>query len=218
MTVLAVDIGGSHVKFLTDTGQAPRNFVSGPKLTPQSMVDQIKADVADWSFDRVTLGYPGAVHGGRIVADPAHLGPGWVGFDFEAAFGCPVRVMNDAAMQALGSYRDGTMLFLGLGTGLGTTLIVDGHVVGLEVGHLPYRRTTFEDYVSEAARSRRGNKKWRVHVTEIVGHLQHAFMPDDLVLGGGNVRHFKTLPQGCRAGDNALAFQGGFRAWRDGSK
>ena len=214
MHVLAVDIGGSHVKIRSSQTTESRRFDSGRKMTPDRMVAQVRQLAADWSFDVVTIGYPGPVQHGQVIAEPHNLASGWVGFNFEAAFGCPVKIINDAAMQALGSYQGGKMLFLGLGTGLGTTLIVEDIVVPLELGHLPYKDGTFEDYVGERGLERAGHKKWQVHVQDVVARLAHAVMPEDIVLGGGNVRLLDPLPPGCRAGDNANAFLGGFRIWQ----
>lgn len=213
MNVLAVDVGGTHVKILASGQKERREFASGPKLTAKQMVDRVKALAADWKYDRVTMGYPGPVLHNRPVAEPHNLGQGWVGFDFEAAFERPVKVMNDAAMQALGSYKGGRMLFLGLGTGLGSTMIVDGVVEPMELGHLPYRKGTYEDYVGLRGLTAHGEKKWRKHVEDVIARLVAALEPDDVVLGGGNVKHLDGLPPGTRAGDNANAFLGGFRAW-----
>ena len=213
--VLVVDVGGTHVKILA-TGQTERReFESSSRLTAAKMVEKVKKLAADWQYDAVSIGYPGPLLHQRIAAEPHNLGTGWVGFDFEAAFGRPVRLMNDAAMQALGSYRGGRMLFLGFGTGLGTALIVDGVVEPMEVGHLPYRKATYEDYVGARALERLGKKKWRKNVRDVVARLSAAFEPDDVVLGGGNVKNLDELPPGCRAGDNANAFVGGFRMWQD---
>jgi polyphosphate glucokinase len=177
------------------------------------MVSGVKGLAADWIYDSVSIGYPGSVLGGRPAAEPVNLGRGWVGFDFEQAFGLPVKVMNDAAMQALGSYRGGKMLFLGLGTGLGTTLIVDGAVRPMELGHLPYKKGTYEDYVGRAGLERDGESKWRRHVIDVIERLVAALQPDETVIGGGNVKRIDALPAGCRAGENANAFLGGFRLW-----
>jgi polyphosphate glucokinase len=213
MNVLAVDVGGTHVKILVAGQKERREFASGPTLTAKQMVDRVKALATDWKYDRVTMGYPGPVLHDRPVAEPHNLGPGWVGFDFKAAFERPVKVMNDAAMQALGSYKGGKMLFLGLGTGLGSTMIVDGVVEPMELGHLPYRKGTYEDYVGLRGLTAHGEKKWRKHVEDVIVRLVAALEPDDVVLGGGNVKHLDGLPRGTRAGDNANAFLGGFRAW-----
>jgi len=213
MRVLVVDIGGTHVKILVTGQDAPREFPSGPALTAAEMVAGVETGAAGWQYDVVSIGYPGPVLHGRPVAEPPHLGPGWVGFDFRAAFGRPVKLVNDAAMQALGSYRGGKMLFLGLGTGLGSTLIVDGIVEPMELGHLPYRDRTFEEYVGVQGLQEHGLVQWRRDVEDVVGRLIAALEPEDVVLGGGNVRRLDTLPPGCRAGDNANAFLGGFRLW-----
>ena len=213
MSVLAVDVGGTHVKILADGEKESRKFDSGPDMTAKQMVDGVNELAKDWKYDRVTVGYPGPVLHNRPVAEPHNLGKGWVGLDFAAAFGRPVKVMNDAAMQALGSYKGGKMLFLGLGTGLGSAMIVDGVVEPMELGHLPYRKATYEDYVGLRGLTAHGEKKWRKHVEDVVERLVAALEPDDVVLGGGNVKHLETLPPKCRAGDNANAFLGGFRAW-----
>jgi polyphosphate glucokinase len=213
MNVLVVDVGGSNVKVL-NTGQAePRRYASGPTLTPQQMVSGVKKLTEGWKYDVVSIGYPGPVLRGRPIAEPHNLGRGWIGFDFEAAFGCPVKLVNDAVMQAMGSYEGGRMLFLGLGTGLGSTLIVDGVIEPMELGHLQYRKGTYEDYVGLRGLEKRGKKKWRKYVADVVARLGAALGPDDVVLGGGNVKYLKELPPGCRMGANANAFVGGFRLW-----
>src|SRR5215468_2308741 len=212
--VLVVDVGGTSVKILA-TGQGERrSFPSGPELTPGLMVSGVKKLAADWTYDVISIGYPGPVLRDRPVAEPYNLGRGWVGFDFAGAFGHPVKVINDAAMQALGSYEGGKMLFLGLGTGLGSTMIVDGIVEPMELGHLPYKKGTYEDYVGKAGLHRRGKKKWRREVADVVDRLIAALEPEDTVLGGGNVHKLKTLPPHTRAGDNDNAFRGGFRLWK----
>ena len=218
MKVLAVDVGGTHVKILASGAKERREFASGPTLTAAEMVKQVKALAKGWTYDHVTVGYPGPVLHDRPVAEPHNLGKGWMGFDFAKAFGKPTRVMNDAAMQALGGYRGGKMLFLGFGTGLGTTLIVDGIVEPLELGHMPYRKATYEDYVGLRGLERLGKRKWRRHVTEVIAQLAAAMEPDEVVLGGGNARLLRDLPPHCRVGDNANAFAGGFRAWDAGAK
>jgi polyphosphate glucokinase len=213
MKILVIDVGGTHVKVLA-TGQSPyREFDSGPTLTPKQMVGMVQKLVADWKYDVVSIGYPGPVLRNRPVSEPWNLGKGWVGFNFEAAFKRPVKVMNDAAMQALGSYQRGKMLFLGLGTGLGSAMIVDGAVEPMELGHLPYRKATFEDYIGIRGLKKLGKKKWRGYVADVVERLIAALEPEDVVLGGGNVYKLKSLPAGCRAGDNRNAFRGGFRLW-----
>ncbi|HXJ79768.1 MAG TPA: ROK family protein [Candidatus Methylomirabilis sp.] len=216
MNVLAIDVGGTHVKILV-TGQTERReFESGPALTAQRMVAGVRKLVRGWKYDVVSIGYPGPVLHGRPVAEPHNLAKGWVRFDYRAAFRHPVKVVNDAAMQALGSYRGGKMLFLGLGTGLGSALIVDGIVEPMELGHLPFKKSTYEDYVGVRGLEKRGKKKWRKHVADAIEELMAALEPTDIVLGGGNVKKLKVLPKGCRAGDNANAFLGGFRLWEQG--
>jgi len=214
VNVLVVDIGGTHVKILATGQDAPRRFVSGPRLTPRQMVAGVKKLARGWTYDAVAIGYPGMVLRGRPVVEPHNLGSGWVGFDYRAAFRRPVKIINDAAMQALGSYKGGAMLFLGLGTGLGSALVVDGIVEPMELGHLPYRKGRYEDYVGLRGLEKRGKKKWRKHVADVVERMIAALEPDDVVLGGGNVKLLKELPPGCRAGSNANAFLGGFRLWK----
>jgi polyphosphate glucokinase len=217
MRVLAIDIGGTNVKILASGQKTPRKFPSGRRLTPRKMVAGVKALAADWKYDVVTIGYPGLIRGGRIVLEPHNLGRGWVGFNFKSAFGLPVRLINDAAMQALGSYRKGLLLFLGLGTGLGAALVADGVVVPLELAHLPFKKDTYEDYLGVRALKRLGRKKWQKHVEYATARLMDALNPDDVVLGGGNAQKLKKLPKGCRAGNNAYAFVGGFRLWENAS-
>jgi polyphosphate glucokinase len=211
--VLVVDVGGTSVKILATGQDDHRSFPSGPTLTPKRMVSEVKKLAADWTYEVVSVGYPGPVLCGRPIMEPYNLGRGWVGFDFAAAFAHPVKVINDAAMQALGSYRGGKMLFLGLGTGLGTAMIVEGIIEPMELGHLPYKKGTYEDYVGRAGLERHGRKKWRRHVADVVARLIAALEPDDTVIGGGNVAKLAALPPHSRAGDNANAFRGGFRLW-----
>jgi len=213
MRILVIDIGGTHVKVLVTGETGHRAFESGPTLTPRRMVSEVRKLTADWKYDVISIGYPGPVLRGRPVLEPWNLGKGWVGFRFEAAFKRPVKVVNDAVMQALGSYRRGKMLFLGLGTGLGSALIVDGLAEPMELGHLPYRKATFEDYVGLRGLDRYGKKKWRRLVADVVQRLFAAIEPDEIVLGGGNIHKLKKLPLHCRAGDNGNAFKGGFRLW-----
>ena len=213
--VLAIDIGGTHVKVSVSSHGGEREFESGPTLTPGEMVSKVRKLVADWDYDVVSVGYPGLVSQNRPVLDPWNLGKGWAGFNFEVAFKRPVKVVNDAAMQALGSYKRGKMLFLGLGTGLGSAVIVNGIIEPMELGHLPYRKATFEDYVGVRGLKKYGKKKWRRYVADVVQRLTTALEPEDVVLGGGNVHKLKKLPPGCRAGDNANAFLGGFRLWQN---
>jgi len=217
--ILAVDVGGSHVKLLLSGGdQEVRRFESGPNLGPKEMVERIVALTEDWPYGVVSVGIPAPVHGGRVVADPVNLGPGWIGFDFPKAFGKPTKVVNDAAMQALGSYEGGKMLFLGLGTGLGTALVSDGVVEPMELAHLPFRKATFEDYVGERGLERFGKKKWRAAVAETVDRLAAALGADYVVLGGGNTKKLGDLPANARLGANANAFVGGFRLWDPAAK
>jgi polyphosphate glucokinase len=213
--ILVVDVGGMHVKLRIDARGPIHKFVSGPKMSPLSMMRRILKLTRKLSFDAVSIGYPGLVFHGRIAAEPHNLGKGWVRFDFEKAFGKPVKVINDAAMQAIGSYRGGRMLFLGLGTGLGVTIIIDGVVEPTEVGHMPYKRgRSFEDYVGERGRERLGNRKWRNKVNDVIEQLKFAFEADYVVLGGGNAVRLKSLPRGVRLGDNRNAFTGGLRLWQ----
>jgi polyphosphate glucokinase len=213
MNVLVVDVGGNHVKILATGQKQSREFPSGPTLTAKQMVAGVKKLAGDWKYDAVSIGYPGMVVRNRLLAEPHNLGRGWMGFDFEATFKRPVKVVNDAVMQALGSYKRGKMLFLGLGTGLGSTLIADGIIEPMELGHLPYKKGTYEDYVGMRGLQKRGKKKWRRNVADVVTRLVTALEPDDVVIGGGNVKKLKQLPKGCRMGDNANAFRGGFRLW-----
>lgn len=215
-TVLVIDVGGTHVKVLATGKRTPRKIPSGPTMTAPAMVEAVRQIAADWSYDVIALGYPGAVLRGQPAAEPKNLGEGWVAFDFEKAFGCPVKVINDAAMQALGSYEGGRMLFLGLGTGLGSALITDGVLVPMELAHLRYRKgRTYEDYVGLRGLKRYGKKRWRQDVKGVVTALRHALQADYVVLGGGNAEKLKGLPERVRLGDNAHAFLGGFRLWEE---
>jgi polyphosphate glucokinase len=212
--VLVIDVGGTNVKALATGERMPRKVPSGPTMTARNMVKAVQRLAADWSYDVIALGFPGAVRNGRPAAEPKNLGKGWKGFDFEKAFGCHVKVINDAAMQALGSYEGGRMLFLGLGTGLGSALITDGVLVPMELAHLLYRKDrTYEDYVGLRGLKRYGEKKWRRHVADVVAALRDALQADYVVLGGGNATKLKRLPKRVRLGDNAQAFRGGFRLW-----
>ena len=215
MNVLAIDIGGTHVKILATGQKEHREFESGPKLTPATMAAGVRKLAKDWNYDVVSLGYPGPVCHNRPIAEPHNLGKGWVAFDYRAAFKRPVKIINDAAMQALGSYQRGRMLFLGLGTGLGSAMIVDGLLEPLELGHLPYKKSIYENYVGIRGLEKHGKKKWRKHVADVVQQFIAALEPDDVVLGGGNVNNLKDLPPGCRKGDSANAFRGGFRLWKE---
>jgi polyphosphate glucokinase len=214
---LVIDIGGTNVKVLVSGRRLPVKIPSGPDMTPRAMMTAVREATTEWDFDRVAIGYPGPVRDNRPAADPYNLGKGWVGFDFAKAFGKPVRIVNDAAMQALGSYDGGNMLFMGLGTGLGTTMIRDGVLIPLELAHLPYRKgKTYEEWVGDQAMKDMGKRVWRKHVLKIIDLFVAALVVDYVVLGGGNSRHMKTLPKYVRLGDNANAFKGGFRLWEDG--
>jgi polyphosphate glucokinase len=217
--VLVVDIGGTHVKVLATGQKVPVKIPSGPEMTPRRMVALVKKATASWKYSAVSIGYPGAVLHGKPVSDPHNLGPGWVGFDFRNAFGHPVKLMNDAAMQAIGSYNRGRMLFLGLGTGLGSALIVDGVIEPMELAHLPYKKgRTYEDYIGLRGLERLGKKKWRRYVADVVDRLKTALEADDVVIGGGNAKLLKKLPAGARLVSNTNAFSGGFRIWQAGGK
>jgi polyphosphate glucokinase len=214
MRILAVDVGGTHVKVLATGQREPREFRSGPTLTARQMVRKVKRLVGDWKYDAISIGYPGPVIHGRPLREPHNLGCGWVGFNFRKAFGRPVQVINDAAMQALGSYRGGRMLFLGLGTGLGSAMIVDGIIQPMELAHLPYKKgKTYEDYLGLRGLKRLGKKKWRRYVGDVVEELKEALEIEYVVLGGGNAKKLKKLPPDTRLGDNRNAFLGGFRLW-----
>jgi polyphosphate glucokinase len=214
LKILVVDVGGSHVKFLASGQSQRREFVSGPRLAPQQMVQRVLEMTTDWDFDALTIGYPGMVRRGVPVREPHNLGDGWVGFDFKTAFGREVRIINDAAMQALGSYQGGKMLFLGLGTGLGSALIVDHLVVAMELGHLHCGRgSTYEDLLGTKGFKRLGKKKWRRKVRAVVRGFRNALLPDEIVIGGGRASLLKRLPPLTRRGQNEDAFLGGFRLW-----
>ena len=217
LKVLVLDVGGTHVKALATGHKTPVKIDSGPKMTPAMMVTRVRQATAGWEYGAASIGYPGPVVHGKPISDPHNLGPGWVGFDFQKALGCPVKIINDAAMQALGHYEGGRMLFLGLGTGLGSAMIVEGELEPMELAHLPYKRgRTYEDYVGERGLERLGKKKWRERVFDVVERLKAALEADYVVLGGGNARLLKKLPPGARPGNNAYAFRGGFRLWTGG--
>jgi polyphosphate glucokinase len=213
MRILAIDIGGTNVKILATGQDEPRKFPSGPTLTPRRMVSGVKKLAAGWRYEAVSIGYPGLVLQGRIVSEPHNLARRWVGFDFSKAFGCPVKILNDAAMQALGSYKGGELLFLGLGTGLGSTLVADGVVIPMELAHLSFKKGTYEDYLGLRGLKRLGKRKWGQYVAYAVARFVDALHADEVVLGGGNAKKLKKLPPGCRLGANANAFVGGFRMW-----
>ena len=213
-TILTIDVGGTHVKVMTAHERVKREFESGPDITAKEMVRKVKSLTKDWTYDVISIGYPGPVADNRPLYEPHNLGIGWKGFDFAKAFGRPVKVVNDALMQAVGSYDGGRMLFLGLGTGLGSAMIIDGVLAPMEIGHLPYRKKmTFEDYVGAAGLKRLGRKKWRRRLAEVVDDLTAALQPDYVVLGGGNVGKVEELPPKTRRGNNGNAFEGGFRLW-----
>jgi polyphosphate glucokinase len=212
--ILVVDIGGTNVKVMGNGREEPVKIPSGPSMTPAMMVTEIRKAVGDWKYTGVSLGYPGPVVKHKPMAEPHNLAPGWIGFDYRKAFRAPVKIINDAAMQALGSYEGGRMLFLGLGTGLGSALIVEGVLAPMELAHMPYKKgRTFEDYVGRRGLLEFGKKRWREHVTAVVNILKAALVADHVVLGGGNAKLLKELPPGVRLGDNANAFRGGYRMW-----
>ncbi len=213
MKVLVIDIGGTNVKILATGQTEARKFPSGPTMTPRKLVAGVLRLAGDWTYDVVAIGYPGRVVGDRAVTEPRNLARGWVGFNFAAALKRPVKVINDASMQALGSYKGGTMLFLGLGTGLGSALMVDGHIVPMEIGALSYKNGTVEDYLGLRGLKKLGKKKWGKTLKLLAARFQTALFLDDFVIGGGNAKKLKTAPPGCRLGDNANAFIGGFRLW-----
>ena len=213
MNILVIDIGGTNVKMRASGHEAPRKFPSGRELTPEKMVAGVLSGTTDWNYEVVSIGFPGPVLCGQPMTEPVNLGPGWMGFDFTAAFGRPVKVINDAAMQALGSYQGGKMLFLGFGTGLGAAVVMNGVLEPLEIGRFHYKKHTLEHYVGDAGRKRQGRKKWQGQVEEAVERLVQALKPDDVVLGGGNAKKLTPLPPKTRLGDNSFAFLGGFRLW-----
>ena len=213
MRVLVIDVGGTNVKVLATGRREPVKIPSSPQMTARAMVQAVRKATTDWKYEAVSIGYPGPVVHGKPVAEPVNLGGGWVRFSFEKAFGCPVKMINDAAMQALGGYHGGRMLFLGLGTGLGSAMIVDGIIEPMELAHLPYKKRTYEDYVGERGHKRLGKKKWRLEVAQVIQLFKAAFEPEYIVVGGGNARLLKTLPRGVRLGDNNNAFRGGFKLW-----
>jgi len=217
MNVLVIDIGGTNIKLLA-TGQPERiKIPSGSDFSPEQLVTLVKeaTAAAQWRYEAISIGFPGVVKHGQIQTDPVNLGTGWKGFDFEKAFGCPVKLINDAAMQALGSYTNGKLLFMGFGTGLGTAMVVDQHIFPLEGGHLPFRDSTFETYVGNASLTQIGKKQWKELVYETIERFRSCFQPDEIVLGGGNSKYLEELPDHCRLGSNKNAFTGGFRLWEN---
>jgi polyphosphate glucokinase len=213
MKILVVDIGGTNVKMLASGHEKPRKFPSGPELTPEQLVAGVLSATKDWDYEVVSIGFPGPVLCGQPMTEAVNLGPGWMAFDFAAAFHRPVKVINDAAMQALGSYQGGKMLFVGLGTGFGATVIMDGIIEPLELGRFRYKKHTLEYYVGVRGLKRQGRKRWQRRVEEVLERLITALKPSDVVVGGGNAKKLKPFPPGTRLGDNAYAFLGGFRLW-----
>lgn len=214
--ILVIDVGGTNIKIVDSHHAEPVKIPSGPLMTAGRMVEEVRNVADNWKYTAVSVGYPGPVVAGKPAAEPRNLGPGWTECDFAKVFGVPVRMLNDAAMQALGSYKEGRMLFLGFGTGLGSALVAQGTVVPLELAHLPYRKgRTFEDYVGVHGLARLGKKRWREHVAIVIGHLRDALVAEYVVLGGGNSKLLKDLPPGVHLGSNANAFTGGFRLWQD---
>lgn len=214
MNILTIDIGGTNIKAKLQGPIERRKFPSGQEMTPEKMVAGVKEMTTDWEYDVISIGFPGIIKSGKIITEPKNLGEGWTGFDFEKAFGKPIKLMNDAAMQALGSYQGGVLLFLGLGTGLGSAIVYDGRVLPMELAHLSYRKGTFEDYLGFRGYEKRGQEKWQEHVFTVVERFKAAFLPDDIVLGGGKSKLLTEVPQGCRLGTNQLAYEGGFRMWK----
>ncbi len=215
-TVLAIDLGGSHVKVHLSTGGEKRAVVSGPDMSPDKMVKAVREMAEGWNYDVIGMGYPGPVSDNKPSLDPHNLAAGWKGYDFEKAFGKPLKLVNDALMQAIGSYEGGRMLFLGLGTGLGAAMVADSVCLPMELAHLPYRKKkTFEDYVGLRGLEADGKAKWRKSVADVAERLWAALQPDYIVIGGGNVDKIKDMPENCRRGDNENAFKGGFRIWQD---
>ena len=212
--VLTIDIGGTNVKMRVEGDPEKRSFPSGSHLTPEVMVAGVRELTAGWSFDRISIGFPAPIVHNKPVHDPMNLGAGWVNFDFDEGFAAKVKLINDAAMQAVGSYEGGRMLFLGLGTGLGSCMIAENVIIPTELAHLPYKKgKTFEKFVGVRAFKKNGKRQWSKDVREVIQLLSIALMPDYVVLGGGNATRLKRLPEGCRLGDNANAFTGGFRLW-----
>ena len=216
--ILVLDVGGTNVKIRLSGSDVVHKIPSGRKMTAEWMVSAVLALARKWEYDAVSIGYPGMVYRNRPVVEPMNLAPGWVGYDFAGAFGRPVKIINDAAMQALGSYRGGKLLFLGLGTGLGTALVWDGVLEPMELGHLHYKKgRTFEEYLGLRGLERLGMKKWRQAVADVVERLSRAFGVDEVVLGGGHAKLLEEAPPGARLGDNANAFAGGFSLWGKGT-
>jgi polyphosphate glucokinase len=216
MNILVIDIGGTNVKVASTDVPVPIKIPSGPTMTASMMCRKVLAATKGWSYDRISIGYPGPVVHHRPIAEPRNLGPGWMDFNYEKALGKPLRFLNDAAMQALGGYKSGRMLFLGVGTGLGSAMVINGTVIPLELAHLPYKHGhTYEEYVGEAGLKKRGKKKWRASVLDVVELLRAAMVCDTVLLGGGNAKFMKELPSHVMVGSNENAIRGGFRLWDD---
>lgn len=218
MKILVIDIGGSNIKILATGAEERIKIPSGSDFSPEEMIPLVKKYASAWEYDHVSMGFPGIVKNNNILTEPVNLGEGWETYDFEAAFGCAIKIVNDAAMQALGSYEGKKMLFLGLGTGLGTAMVVNNVIIPMEAAHLPYRKATFEAYVGKAYFYKHGPKKWEKHVHKAVEYFFRAFQPDEIVLGGGNSKELANIPDGCRLGSNKHAFLGGFRLWEEDFK
>ncbi|GAB3649693.1 ROK family protein [Echinicola sediminis] len=215
MKTLVIDVGGSNIKILASDAEERIKIPSGSDFSPEEMIPQVMKHADQWEYDRVSMGFPGIVKHNNILTEPINLGDGWETYDFEGAFGCPIKIINDAAMQALGSYEGKKMLFMGLGTGLGTAMVVNNTVIPMEAAHLPYRKATFESYIGKAYFYQNGIKKWERHVHKAVECFFDAFQPNEIVLGGGNSKHLSKVPEGCRLGNNKNAFKGGFRLWEE---
>ena len=216
MKILTIDVGGTNIKAKLEGPDERRKFPSGIDMTPQKMVDGVLEMTKDWEYDVVSIGFPGIIKNGTVITEPKNLGPGWKGFDFEGAFSKPVKIINDAAMQALGSYSGkGILLFLGFGTGLGSAIVVEGKVLPMELAHLTYRKATFEEYLGIRGLQRLGQEKWEKHIHVVVSRFKAAFLPDDIVLGGGKSKYITHVPETCRLGNNQLAYEGGYKLWKD---
>ena len=213
--ILVIDIGGSNVKILATGAEERIKIPSGSDFSPGQMVDLVKENASEWEYDMITMGFPGVVKNNRIISEPVNLGTGWSEFDFHSAFNMPLKIINDAAMQALGGYEGKKLLFLGLGTGLGTAMVIHNTIVPMEGGHLPFKKNTFEEYVGKEYLAKSGSKRWEKHVTKVIEYFRAAFQPEDILLGGGNSKLLSQLPEGCRLGTNQNAFKGGFKFWEE---
>ena len=213
--ILVIDIGGSNVKILATGAEERIKIPSGSDFSPGQMVDLVKENASEWEYDMITMGFPGVVKNNRIISEPVNLGTGWSEFDFHSAFNMPLKIINDAAMQALGGYEGKKLLFLGLGTGLGTAMVIHNTIVPMEGGHLPFKKNTFEEYVGKEYLAKSGSKRWEKHVNKVIEYFRAAFQPEDILLGGGNSKLLSQLPEGCRLGTNQNAFKGGFKFWEE---